>query len=44
MPGCCGLEIDRWIKSGQTVELEIDGIGTVGTGSRRSRAGYSVPA
>jgi 2-keto-4-pentenoate hydratase/2-oxohepta-3-ene-1,7-dioic acid hydratase in catechol pathway len=29
MPGCCGLELDRWIKPGQTVELEIDGIGTV---------------
>jgi 2-keto-4-pentenoate hydratase/2-oxohepta-3-ene-1,7-dioic acid hydratase in catechol pathway len=29
MPGCCGLEHDRWIKPGQTVELEIDGIGTV---------------
>ena len=29
MPGCCGLEIERWIKPGQTVELEIDGIGTV---------------
>jgi 2-keto-4-pentenoate hydratase/2-oxohepta-3-ene-1,7-dioic acid hydratase in catechol pathway len=29
MPGCCGLELDRWIAPGQTVELEIDGIGTV---------------
>ncbi|MGZ5315338.1 MAG: fumarylacetoacetate hydrolase family protein [Solirubrobacterales bacterium] len=29
MPGCCGLELDRWIKPGQTVTLEIDGIGTV---------------
>jgi 2-keto-4-pentenoate hydratase/2-oxohepta-3-ene-1,7-dioic acid hydratase in catechol pathway len=29
MPGCCGLEHDRWIQPGQTVELEIDGIGTV---------------
>ena len=29
MPGCCGLELDRWIQPGQTVELEIDGIGTV---------------
>lgn len=27
LPGCCGLELDRWIKPGQTVELEIDGIG-----------------
>jgi 2-keto-4-pentenoate hydratase len=25
MPGCCGLEHDRWIQPGQTVELEIDG-------------------
>jgi len=29
MPGCCGLELDRWIQPGQSVELEIDGIGTV---------------
>lgn len=29
MPGCCGLELDRWIAPGQTVELEIDGIGTL---------------
>ncbi len=29
MPGCCGLELDHWIRPGQTVELEIDGIGTV---------------
>jgi 2-keto-4-pentenoate hydratase/2-oxohepta-3-ene-1,7-dioic acid hydratase in catechol pathway len=29
MPGCCGLELDRWIRLGQTVELEIDGIGTL---------------
>lgn len=29
MPGCCGLELDRWIKPGQTVELEIDRIGTL---------------
>jgi 2-keto-4-pentenoate hydratase/2-oxohepta-3-ene-1,7-dioic acid hydratase in catechol pathway len=29
MPGCCGLEIERWIQPGQNVELEIDGIGTV---------------
>jgi 2-keto-4-pentenoate hydratase/2-oxohepta-3-ene-1,7-dioic acid hydratase in catechol pathway len=27
MPGCCGLELDRWITPGQTVELEIDRIG-----------------
>jgi len=29
MPGCCGLELERWIQPGQTVELEIDGIGTL---------------
>ena len=29
LPGCCGLEIDRWIRPGQTVELEIDAIGTL---------------
>jgi 2-keto-4-pentenoate hydratase/2-oxohepta-3-ene-1,7-dioic acid hydratase in catechol pathway len=29
MPGCCGLEHDRWIQPDQTVELEIDGIGTL---------------
>jgi len=37
MPGCCGLELDRWIQPGQTVELEIDGIGTLSNriGARR---------
>ena len=29
MPGCCGLELERWIKPGQTVDLEIDRIGTL---------------
>lgn len=29
MPGCCGLEVERFVRPGQTVELEIDGIGTV---------------
>lgn len=29
MPGCCGLELDRWIQPGQEVRLEIDGIGTL---------------
>lgn len=29
MPGCCGLEQDRWIKPGQTIELEIDRIGSL---------------
>jgi 2-keto-4-pentenoate hydratase/2-oxohepta-3-ene-1,7-dioic acid hydratase in catechol pathway len=45
MPGCCGLELDRWIRVGQTVELEIDGIGTLsnriaaGAGPRAAGAG-----
>lgn len=29
MPGGCGLEIDRWIALGDTVQLEIDGIGSL---------------
>ncbi len=29
LPGCCGLELDRWIRVGQTVELQIDQIGTL---------------
>ncbi len=29
MPTCCGLELDRWIKPGNVVELEIDAIGTL---------------
>jgi 2-keto-4-pentenoate hydratase/2-oxohepta-3-ene-1,7-dioic acid hydratase in catechol pathway len=29
MPGCCGLELERWVEPGQNVELEIDGIGTL---------------
>jgi 2-keto-4-pentenoate hydratase/2-oxohepta-3-ene-1,7-dioic acid hydratase in catechol pathway len=29
IPGCCGLELDRWIRTGQTVQLEIDSIGTL---------------
>jgi 2-keto-4-pentenoate hydratase/2-oxohepta-3-ene-1,7-dioic acid hydratase in catechol pathway len=27
--GCCGLEMDRWIKTGDVVELAVDGIGTL---------------
>jgi len=27
LPGCCGLEIDRWIKRGDEVALEIEGVG-----------------
>ncbi len=29
MPGCCGLELERWIEPGQTITLEIDRIGTL---------------
>lgn len=29
IPGCCGLEQDRWVRPGQTVELEVDGIGSL---------------
>lgn len=29
MPGCCGLELERWPQLGQEIELEIDGIGTL---------------
>jgi 2-keto-4-pentenoate hydratase/2-oxohepta-3-ene-1,7-dioic acid hydratase in catechol pathway len=29
MPGCCGLELGRWLRPGQTVSLEIDRIGTL---------------
>ena len=27
LPGCCGLELDRWIKRGDEVSLEIEGVG-----------------
>lgn len=27
--GCCGLELERWIRHGDSVELEIKGIGTL---------------
>jgi 2-keto-4-pentenoate hydratase/2-oxohepta-3-ene-1,7-dioic acid hydratase in catechol pathway len=29
LPGGCGLELDRWIVPGDTVELQIDGLGTL---------------
>jgi 2-keto-4-pentenoate hydratase/2-oxohepta-3-ene-1,7-dioic acid hydratase in catechol pathway len=29
LPGGCGLELDRWIKPGDTVELQIDRLGTL---------------
>lgn len=27
--GCCGLELERWIKAGDTVELSIEGLGSL---------------
>jgi 2-keto-4-pentenoate hydratase/2-oxohepta-3-ene-1,7-dioic acid hydratase in catechol pathway len=27
--GCSGMEIDRWLKVGDTIELQVDGIGTL---------------
>jgi 2-keto-4-pentenoate hydratase/2-oxohepta-3-ene-1,7-dioic acid hydratase in catechol pathway len=27
LPGCYGLEVDRWIKCGDEVALEIEGVG-----------------
>lgn len=45
MPGCCGLELERWIRPGQTVELEIDGVGTVANRlSATARPTTAVPA
>jgi 2-keto-4-pentenoate hydratase/2-oxohepta-3-ene-1,7-dioic acid hydratase in catechol pathway len=45
MPGCCGLEHDRWIQPGQTVELEIDRIGTLTNRiSPTARPTTAVPA
>lgn len=29
VPGCCGLELDRWIQQGDVVELEADGLGVL---------------
>jgi 2-keto-4-pentenoate hydratase/2-oxohepta-3-ene-1,7-dioic acid hydratase in catechol pathway len=42
MPGCCGLELDRWVQPGQTVELEIDGIGTVSNRIDADAAPYNA--
>lgn len=30
LPGCCGLELDRWVAPGDEVTLAIDGVGVVG--------------
>ena len=27
--GCCGLELDRWLKDGDVVELDIEGLGVL---------------
>ncbi|MFT5525972.1 MAG: 2-keto-4-pentenoate hydratase/2-oxohepta-3-ene-1,7-dioic acid hydratase in catechol pathway, partial [Pirellulaceae bacterium] len=27
IPDCCGLELDRWLRDGDVVELEVAGIG-----------------
>jgi 2-keto-4-pentenoate hydratase/2-oxohepta-3-ene-1,7-dioic acid hydratase in catechol pathway len=43
MPGCCGLELGRWIRPGQTVELEIDGIGTLTNAVSAAAAPVSLP-
>jgi 2-keto-4-pentenoate hydratase/2-oxohepta-3-ene-1,7-dioic acid hydratase in catechol pathway len=29
VPGCCGLELDRWIQPGDVIELEADGLGVL---------------
>jgi 2-keto-4-pentenoate hydratase/2-oxohepta-3-ene-1,7-dioic acid hydratase in catechol pathway len=44
MPGCCGLELERWIKPGQTVELEIDRIGTLSNRLGNGTPTTAVPA
>jgi 2-keto-4-pentenoate hydratase/2-oxohepta-3-ene-1,7-dioic acid hydratase in catechol pathway len=37
--GCCGMEIDRWIKAGDIVELEVDKIGVL-----RNRIAHALPS
>mmetsp|Transcript_15681 Transcript_15681/g.48536 ORF Transcript_15681/g.48536 Transcript_15681/m.48536 type:complete len:399 (+) Transcript_15681:914-2110(+) len=29
VPGCCGLEIGKWLKPGSTVEVRVEGLGSV---------------
>ena len=29
LPGCCGLELDRWVRKGDLVELDIEGVGVL---------------
>ncbi len=29
LPGCAGVEIDRWLQPGDTVRLEVEGLGTL---------------
>jgi 2-keto-4-pentenoate hydratase/2-oxohepta-3-ene-1,7-dioic acid hydratase in catechol pathway len=31
VPGCCGLELDRWVQPGDEVELEVELLGTLCT-------------
>ncbi len=35
--GCCGLEMDRWLKDGDVVELDIEGLGVLRNRVVRSR-------
>lgn len=42
IPGCCGLELDRWVQRGQTVEMEIDGIGTLANRITGSAGPYTA--
>jgi 2-keto-4-pentenoate hydratase/2-oxohepta-3-ene-1,7-dioic acid hydratase in catechol pathway len=39
MPGCCGLELDRWIQPGDVLELEMTGVGVL-----RNRVGQKERA
>ena len=31
LPGCCGMELDRWVQPGDEVELEVELLGTLTT-------------
>jgi 2-keto-4-pentenoate hydratase/2-oxohepta-3-ene-1,7-dioic acid hydratase in catechol pathway len=31
LPGCCGMELDRWVSPGDEVELEVELLGTLST-------------
>jgi 2-keto-4-pentenoate hydratase/2-oxohepta-3-ene-1,7-dioic acid hydratase in catechol pathway len=32
LPGCSGMELDRWLRPGDTVEMELEGVGTLNNG------------